>query len=65
MLIEYLKDGDLSWLFSDPSRYQRSPFLLVAQSIIGAYVLWRTWRFTFLPILYPAEPKQLPYWIPC
>lgn len=25
---------------------------------------WRFWRFTVVPLLYPNEPKVLPYWIP-
>lgn len=28
-------------------------------------VLWRVLRFTILPLLWPDEPKTLPYWIPC
>ncbi|KAK0616095.1 putative cytochrome p450 [Bombardia bombarda] len=28
-------------------------------------MLWRFWRFTVTPILYPDDPKELPYWIPC
>jgi len=26
---------------------------------------WRMWSFTLRPCLYPREPKELPYWIPC
>ncbi|KJZ70910.1 hypothetical protein HIM_09703 [Hirsutella minnesotensis 3608] len=28
-------------------------------------LLWRVWAFTLKPWLRPAEPKELPYWIPC
>ncbi|KAM4064610.1 cytochrome p450 [Hirsutella rhossiliensis] len=28
-------------------------------------VLWRTWKFTLRPLLWPSEPKNLPYWVPC
>ena len=35
--------------------------------LIGAGLLltWRLWRFSILPKLYPNEPKEAPYWIPC
>lgn len=26
---------------------------------------WRVWSFTIGPWLWPREPKELPYWIPC
>ncbi|KAF2276917.1 cytochrome P450 [Westerdykella ornata] len=29
-----------------------------------AWLLWRLWRFTIHPRLYPDEPKTYPYWIP-
>ena len=29
-----------------------------------AYGIWHLWRFTILPALRPAEPKDVPYWIP-
>jgi hypothetical protein len=25
--------------------------------------IWRLWKFTVIPYLYPNEPKELPYWI--
>ncbi|KAK2612085.1 hypothetical protein QQS21_001934 [Conoideocrella luteorostrata] len=28
------------------------------------WALWRFWKFTIQPILYPDDPKELPYWIP-
>lgn len=31
---------------------------------IGFLLLWRLWRFTITPWLYPNDPKELPYWIP-
>jgi len=53
-----------------------SPDALVSQvmskpaiaMIAGASVLlfaWRLWRFTITPYFYPADPRELPYWIPC
>lgn len=35
--------------------------------LIGAGLLltWRLWRFSLFPRLYPNEPKEAPYWIPC
>ncbi|KAI2469099.1 cytochrome P450 [Annulohypoxylon bovei var. microspora] len=27
-------------------------------------LLWRVWRFTITPFLYPDDPKELPYWVP-
>jgi hypothetical protein len=29
-----------------------------------ALVSWRICRFTIIPIVYPDDPKELPYWIP-
>lgn len=36
-------------------------------ALVGAPLFllsWRMWRFTIVPILYPNDPKELPYWIP-
>ncbi|KAH8892366.1 cytochrome P450 [Thozetella sp. PMI_491] len=30
-----------------------------------AWLSWRIWKFTILPILRPNDVKYLPYWIPC
>ena len=40
---------------------------LAAVAIASATVLvsWRLWAFTIVPALYPHEPKEVPYWIPC
>ena len=32
---------------------------------IVSWVVWRLWKFTLLPALYPDEPKAYPYLIPC
>jgi hypothetical protein len=29
-----------------------------------ALVAWRIYRFTIVPMMYPDDPKELPYWIP-
>lgn len=29
------------------------------------YMTWRLWMFTVKPWLWPDDPKDLPYWIPC
>jgi hypothetical protein len=26
--------------------------------------IWRLSRFTIIPLFYPNDPKELPYWIP-
>ncbi|KAF7512406.1 hypothetical protein GJ744_001341 [Endocarpon pusillum] len=31
---------------------------------LSAIIGWRFWRFTLIPIIFPKEPKVLPYWIP-
>ncbi|KAH8589197.1 cytochrome P450 [Bisporella sp. PMI_857] len=40
--------------------------LLVVAAVAPLIVLlcWRLWRFTLTPILYPNDPRELPYWIP-
>lgn len=27
-------------------------------------LLWRLYRFTITPVLFPHDPKEYPYWIP-
>ena len=36
-------------------------YLVIA---IAAYLLWRAWKFSLKPVLYPKQPRDLPYWIP-
>ncbi|PQE22380.1 cytochrome P450 protein [Rutstroemia sp. NJR-2017a WRK4] len=33
--------------------------------ILFLLLLWRIYRFTITPWLYPQNPRELPYWIPC
>lgn len=40
-------------------------FVRVVTCLLSTLILWRTWRFTILPLLHPDYPKELPYWIPC
>jgi hypothetical protein len=37
---------------------------LEALACIVLLLAWRIWRFTITPIIYPDDPKELPYWIP-
>ena len=37
---------------------------LIIGTLVTLLLAWRFWRFTAVPILYPKEPKVLPYWIP-
>ncbi|KAF2010561.1 cytochrome P450 [Aaosphaeria arxii CBS 175.79] len=39
-------------------------FAYVAASIFLSLVAFRVWKFTIRPLLYPEEPRELPYWIP-
>ena len=35
---------------------------------LSAFVLllsWRVWKFSIVPALYPNDPKEFPYWVPC
>lgn len=44
---------------------QRFPWLTGLGSVVVCLLIWRLWRFTIAPLLYPGNPKELPYWIPC
>jgi hypothetical protein len=33
--------------------------------LVLGLLVWRFWRFTLSPKIYPNDPKELPYWIPC
>lgn len=37
---------------------------LLPLTCLALWLGWRIWRFTILPLIYPKEPKELPYWIP-
>ena len=30
-----------------------------------SFALWRLWKFTVRPWIYPDEPREIPYWVPC
>lgn len=34
-------------------------------SVLLTLLLWRIWKFTVLPMIYPERPREFPYWIPC
>ena len=38
--------------------------LSFAGGLIISLLLWRLGKFVVLPLLYPDDPKELPYWIP-
>ena len=38
--------------------------LSIAGGLLVSLLLWRVAKFTVLPLFYPNDPKQLPYWIP-
>ncbi|PWY94542.1 putative cytochrome P450 [Aspergillus sclerotioniger CBS 115572] len=37
----------------------------ICQIALFGLVTWRLWRFTISPALYPEDPREVPYWIPC
>jgi hypothetical protein len=41
-----------------------SPIFEYALVVASFLCLFRWWKFTIRPLLYPNEPKELPYWIP-
>lgn len=41
-----------------------STAILPGAFVLSTLVLWRLWRFTVLPWLYPDPSKEFPYWIP-
>ncbi|KAL5337981.1 putative cytochrome P450 [Aspergillus crustosus] len=38
---------------------------ILSGSAVLFYLTWRLWRFTIRPSLYPDEPKEVPYLVPC
>ncbi|KAJ8124791.1 hypothetical protein O1611_g8848 [Lasiodiplodia mahajangana] len=42
----------------------RGPLVGLMLLPLAMLLLWRSWRFTIIPLLYPNDPKELPYWIP-
>ncbi|KAL7938509.1 cytochrome P450 [Trichoderma chlorosporum] len=45
--------------------FKDDAFLIIcASALLSAWLLWRLWRFTVLPLLYPQDPRELPYCIP-
>jgi hypothetical protein len=48
-----------------PGVQAHSTLISITAAAVLALLLWRLWRFTITPALYPDDPKELPYWIPC
>ena len=42
---------------------EHSLLLSPCVAVLGL-LLWRVGKFTILPLIYPSDPKELPYWIP-
>lgn len=42
----------------------RPAVFLPLLSVSVGLLLWRLWRFTVAPVLWPHDPKELPYWVP-
>jgi hypothetical protein len=40
-------------------------YLQVFILLFASLLVWRCWKFTIIPRLYPRRPKTLPYWVPC
>ncbi|PVI01874.1 hypothetical protein DM02DRAFT_654123 [Periconia macrospinosa] len=40
------------------------PYLMAALAGFAMLLLWRLYRFTIVPLIYPNDPKEYPYWIP-
>lgn len=44
---------------------QDNLFLVVsAIALMSGWLVWRLWRFTVCPQIYPDDPQELPYCIP-
>lgn len=39
-------------------------YLIVIGVVVASLGMWRIGKFTVLPLFYPDDPKELPYWIP-
>ncbi|KAI0859747.1 cytochrome P450 [Xylaria cubensis] len=42
----------------------RAPLVSIMLALFVTILLWRLWRFTISPLLYPDDPRELPYWVP-
>ena len=36
----------------------------IGSFVIFSWVFWRIWRFSIQPLVYPKDPREMPYWIP-
>ena len=51
-VLDDINNGTSAWVL-----ISIAPFILL--------LLWRFWYFTIIPLIYPGNPIELPYWIPC
>ena len=47
----------------DDTTVSQTTVLFVAAGL--AFFTWRLWKFSLRPRLWPSEPLELPYWLPC
>lgn len=52
----------LGWAINRTSSYHAVS--VTAGTLLIVLCLWRLWRFSLAPALWPHEPKPLPYWVP-
>ena len=55
----------VSFALLSASFSQKHPVIYAVIVALLMLLLWRLWRFSIVPVLYPHDPKDLPYWIPC
>jgi hypothetical protein len=52
------------WLTSLQRLRTADPFLVGGTASCVVLLSWRLWRFTLVSMIWPDEPKVLPYWVP-
>ena len=62
MLHSLLESPLLGWTIHRPPYFEALSG--TAGTLLMVLFLWRIWRFTLAPFLWPHEPKPLPYWVP-
>lgn len=62
----FLDSAQWAWCFKDSCVAMIYTFHwpLIFLALAALYMVWRLWRFTIIPALYPQEPKETPYWFP-
>lgn len=46
------------------AKFQNNLTLALTCLVAATWLLWRLCKFGILPLIYPNDPKELPYWIP-